>query len=185
MASVVFVCPECGAETAAVSSQVKLGLKCPSCENLVEMRRKHPPVKQSRFRLATRREAITTIGVLLAAIVVVAVVKSFFSRDRLEFNGGEVLYSSIHQKENAARLGRYLVSQGFFDGTKKTVELRDGDRAYEVRFVVKTGIDSDPMYIAVFRELAREIAFRVFGGKAVDVHLCDENLRTLRVIPTN
>ena len=49
--------------------------------------------------------------------------------------------------------------------------------------VVKTGIEQDPEYTEMGKLMAAEISSAVFNGDLVDVHFCDENLNTLRVLP--
>ena len=101
---------------------------------------------------------------------------------KLEFNRGELYYTSAVKKTEAERLGTYLVRSGYFDGERKTFQLDGRGRSYQVRCVVKKGIDSDPVFIEVFRMLADEISRNVFDNKAVEIHLCDEYMNTLRVV---
>lgn len=100
----------------------------------------------------------------------------------MEFNGGELYYTSNVSQVEASRLGSYLVSSQFFDGTRKTVQLDNNAGTYEFRMVVKKGIESDQEFLQLFKLFAAELSRDVFGGSQVDIHLCDERLETLRVV---
>jgi hypothetical protein len=102
---------------------------------------------------------------------------------RLEFNRGEVFYTTRATRDEATRLGNYLVRDGYFDGTPKSVQLTRDGRRVQVRLVVKKGTDTDPQFAGVFREFAAQINREVFTGQQFELHLCDEYLKTLRVIP--
>ena len=56
------------------------------------------------------------------------------------------------------------------------------DRTYEFRMVIKKGLESDPDVIQLMKQFASQLSVDVFQGNSVDIHLCDENLKTLRVV---
>ena len=99
------------------------------------------------------------------------------------FNGVQLFYTSTITEAEANSLGNYLIKSEFADGEKKTVQLNKSGNTYEVRMVVKTGIEQDQEYTALGKLMAAEISTEVFNGKQVDVHYCDENLKTLKVLP--
>ena len=100
----------------------------------------------------------------------------------LEFNGGELYYTSSVSERDAYKLGEYLVESGFFDGQGKTIQLNKTDDTYEFRMVIKTGIEKDEEFIQLFKMMCIELSDYVFNGNTVDIHLCDEYLNTLRVV---
>ena len=100
----------------------------------------------------------------------------------LEFNGGELYYTSSVSERDAYKLGEYLVESGFFDGQRKTIQLNKTGDTYEFRMVIKTGIEKDEEYIQLFKMMCVELSDYVFNGNPVDIHLCDEYLNTLRVV---
>ena len=101
---------------------------------------------------------------------------------RLEFNGGELYYTSSVTLEEATRLGEYMVESGFYDGNEKTVQLTKTGATYEFRMVIMEGLDEDQEYIFIAGMYALELSRKVFDGSPVDIHLCDVQLETLRVI---
>lgn len=99
------------------------------------------------------------------------------------FNGTQLFYTSTITETEANSLGKYLVKGKFADGEEKTVQLNKSGNTYEFRMVVKKGIEQDREFTELGKLLAAEISSEVFNGKQVDVHFCDENLKTLRVLP--
>jgi hypothetical protein len=81
------------------------------------------------------------------------------------------------------KLGEYLVDSGFADGETKSVQLNKSGKTYEFRMVVKKGIEQDQEYKNLGKMLGAEISADVFGGAQVDTHFCDENFKTLIVLP--
>ena len=100
----------------------------------------------------------------------------------IEFNGGELYYTSSILSREAYKLGEYLVDVEFFDGERKTVQINKTGNTYEFRMVVKKGMEKDEEVIQLLKIFSIELSEDVFNGYAVDVHLCDEYLETLRVV---
>lgn len=100
----------------------------------------------------------------------------------LNFNGGQLFFTASVTRDEANRLGQFLVREQLFDGDHKTVQLDKQGRTYSVRFVIKKGLDQDRETIDVMRLLAARLSAEVFYSAPVDIHLCDENLATVRVV---
>lgn len=105
---------------------------------------------------------------------------------RLEFNGGELYYTSQVTKQEAQKLGECLVEQDFFDGKEKSVQLDKEGETYVFRAVVKKelqeNIANNATLDPVFKFIALGMSVNVFGGSPVEIHLCDGSFKTLRVI---
>ncbi|MDR1380188.1 MAG: hypothetical protein LBJ47_01770 [Tannerella sp.] len=99
------------------------------------------------------------------------------------FNGTQLFYTSAVTERDADKLGAYFIDMGFADGDEKTVQLNKTGKTYEVRMVVKKGIEQDQEYKDNAKLLAAEISESVFDGANVDIHFCDEELNTLIVLP--
>jgi hypothetical protein len=100
----------------------------------------------------------------------------------LTFNGGQLLFTRAVTRDEAERLGPYLVRKNVFDGSRVTVQLDRSDRVYKVRLVVRPGGERDVQLNRRMRDLSPEISRDVFGGAFVDIELCDSRLNTLTVI---
>jgi hypothetical protein len=100
-----------------------------------------------------------------------------------QFNGTQLFYTDQITDQQADALGNYLVSSEFADGEYKTVQMTKEGNTYQFRMVVKQGIDSDPLFVNVARGFGVEISNTVFNGAQLEVHFCDNDLKTLRVIP--
>lgn len=100
----------------------------------------------------------------------------------LKFNGGQLFYTTAISKDIAERLGNYLVKVGVFNGDLKTVQLNKSGSTFEFRLVVKKGMEQDQEIIQFFKLFCKELSNNVFNSGQVDIHLCDEHLKTIRVV---
>lgn len=102
---------------------------------------------------------------------------------KLLFGSSELIYNAPITAAEATRLGAYLEHEEFFtSGDSKTVQLRRPDKSYEFRIIIKKGLEHDPETIAVMKAISQELSAKVFNGQQVDIHLCDDMLRTVRVV---
>jgi len=100
----------------------------------------------------------------------------------LTFNGGQLFYEPPVTAVEANRLGNFLVSNNVFTGDKKTTQITRLGDTYQFRMVAKKGIAKDQKFIDTCRAFCGDISRGVFNGAQVEIHVCDENLNTLRVI---
>jgi hypothetical protein len=102
----------------------------------------------------------------------------------LEFNRGELYYfTASMSRDDAEFLGQYLLRDGFFAGHPVNVQLRKDGQMLQFRLPVRQGLEKDESYLATCRKFAKELSKAVLHGGPVEVHLCDANFRTLRVVP--
>lgn len=100
-----------------------------------------------------------------------------------DFNGVQLFYTSGVRESLVDSLGQFLIASEFADGQSKTIQLNLNEQTYEFRMVVKKGIETDPEYIEFAKQYAAQMSASLFGGVQVDIHFCDDNMNTLRVIP--
>jgi hypothetical protein len=122
-----------------------------------------------------------TILLIFLAILLMGSCRNFGTEKK--FNGTQMFYTSTVTENEVDILGAYLINSGFADGEQKTVQLNKSGNTYEFRMVVKKGIEQDQEYRTLGKAMASEISLAVFNGSNVDLHLCDENLKTLIVLP--
>ena len=101
---------------------------------------------------------------------------------KLEFNGGDLYYTDNVTEVDAKKLGNYLVEQGFYDGKPKSVQLDKSGSAYQFRMVVQPEKQNDKATMEIMKTFGVELSSDVFNGAPVEMHVCDEQLKTLRVI---
>ncbi|MDQ6625030.1 MAG: hypothetical protein M3Y69_02655 [Verrucomicrobiota bacterium] len=127
------------------------------------------------------------VSILVILVALLRLVSCWTRADshgkKLEFNGGELYYTSAVTEAETKKLGEYLVKESFFDGTKKTAQLNKSGSTYEFRVVAKPGVADNPKMIELFKTVAAELSTNVFNGSEVVVHLCDDSLKTVKVIP--
>lgn len=102
--------------------------------------------------------------------------------DKIPFDESEVYYKAPVTKEEAQKLGNYLVKQSFFDKNPKSVQLlKEGD-TYQFRMVAKEGVDKDEAYAKIAETFAIHLSRDLYEGKLVEFHICDDQFKTLRTI---
>lgn len=103
---------------------------------------------------------------------------------KLDFKKGELYYTSNVTEDEAKKLGNYLTEIDYFnDQEKLSVQLDKANDTYQVRFVVKDGIENNEQIQQQFKQLAKIMSGKVFGGAKTEVHFTDQHLKTLKVLP--
>lgn len=101
---------------------------------------------------------------------------------KLEFNGGELYYTSNVTEGEAKKLGEYLVKEQFFSGRKVTSQLDKAGGTYQVRLVIMPEKQNDPQILAAMKTFVGEISANVFNNASTEIHVCDDSLKTIKVI---
>jgi hypothetical protein len=102
---------------------------------------------------------------------------------KLKYGSTELYYTDKVTKKEAKALGEYLVETNFTKGEqKKTVQLTKEGDVYQFRMVVKKGYLDDAEYDAIAASYAYNISKDVFDGKEVEIHFCDDQLGTKKVV---
>ena len=105
---------------------------------------------------------------------------------KLKYKKGELYYTKAVNEAEAKKAGEYLQNIGYFNDDKETsVQVDKSGDVYAVRFVVVEGADKNEEYAKKFQAVAREMSQNVFDGKKAEVHMCDDHLKTLKVISMN
>jgi hypothetical protein len=102
---------------------------------------------------------------------------------KLDFNGDELYYTKNVNEAEAKKLGDYLVKEQFFTGKKVTAQLDKAGGTYQVRLVILPEKQNDAQTLALLKTFAGEISANVFNNAATEIHVCDNSLKTLKVIP--
>ncbi|CAN5517939.1 hypothetical protein BH10ACI1_BH10ACI1_25710 [soil metagenome] len=121
------------------------------------------------------------LTLIIASLLVVGAACNNYGT-RLEFNGGEIYYTKNSNESDAKKLGQYLIEKGFFNGTEKSVQLDKSGSTNQVRIVIQPGQENDEKLAETLKNLARELSGEVFGGAPTEIHLCDNTLKTLKVV---
>jgi hypothetical protein len=94
---------------------------------------------------------------------------------RIDFGGGaEIFFTQGATEADARALGAFLREAGVFDGRRPmSVQVsRDGDRV-GVSIIIADDALNDPNAERDFREFGQEASQKAFGGRPVEVRLCD------------
>jgi len=102
--------------------------------------------------------------------------------EKLEFNKGQLYYTEKVKKEDARKLGEWLVKAGFFDGTPKTVQLDMNADTFLFRMVIKEEAQNSQNTIDLLQLFIYQISTEVFNGKVTNAHICNDRLKTIKVV---
>jgi hypothetical protein len=144
--------------------------------------------KQAGLPLVGRLAIAAGAGIVIVSVlVVIATYDSWSDRGglgkQLEFaKGGEIYYTSSVTEWDAQKLGNYLVKEGYFDGPRKSVQLTSDGELFQVRLVTVARVGNDEEFLGNYEILADELSRNVFNGRPVEIHICNEYLKTMRVV---
>jgi hypothetical protein len=165
---------------------------CRAIRVINDVRSRHPDEDEHLEQIAKRGG--TSIGSSLGIFVgfmalnfALAVVVEMISApmtlgQKMMFNGGELYHTSSVSEPEARKLGEYLVKSGFFDGSRKSVQITRSNGTIQFRMVVIKGMQTNPQLVQAATQFSKELSRDVFGGELVEIHLCDEYLKTLKVV---
>ena len=105
--------------------------------------------------------------------------------DEKTYNGVELYHTKSVTDAEASKLGDYLVSEHFADGKAKTVQLTKSGDIYQFNFVVKDGADKDTAIIKNTKLFSSMLSAQVFNGAKVEIHMCDEYMKSLKVFASD
>lgn len=135
-----------------------------------------------------KKKYITTITILTITILFTLLLSGCSGEDfgaKLNFgDNNELYYTDIVKVSKAQALGDYLINEGFFkeDDNERSVQLDKTGTTYEFRIVIKKGLEQDDDTIDILKIFTTELSDNVFDGASVDIHLCDDTFKTLRVV---
>jgi hypothetical protein len=95
----------------------------------------------------------------------------------------DVHYVGKATKDEAQKLGNYLIRSWGEAPNRRTVQLAKNDDGYQFRMVVKKEFQKDEVIMKKLAFDAARISRDVFNGAPVELQACDEHLVTLRSIP--
>tara|TARA_R110002073_G_scaffold108336_3_gene243382 strand:+ start:56070 stop:56474 length:405 start_codon:yes stop_codon:yes gene_type:complete len=104
---------------------------------------------------------------------------------KLEYDGTEVYYKGSVKKEEAEKLGQFLIRSEFTDGNRKSVQLTKDDELglYAFRMVTNKKAQEDKSYDVIFKILSMQVSDSILNKSPVDFHVCDNTFETVRIIP--
>lgn len=102
---------------------------------------------------------------------------------RLKVNQADLYYTTAVSKEDAQRLRDVLVESKICGDTPISMQITKSGKMLQFRFVVKPGADKDESQIPTVQAMGAMLSSVVFGGAPLEIHLCDDHFKTLRVVP--
>jgi hypothetical protein len=125
------------------------------------------------------KKYLTLIPVMLIFILLSGC--NFYGTEK-DFDGVQVYHTDKVTAAETDRLGNYLVKEKFANGEAKSIQLTKSGNTYQFRMVIKEGLDKDTTYWKTARFFGSMLSAQVFNGAPLEVHLCDDQLKTLKVL---
>lgn len=94
----------------------------------------------------------------------------------------QILYTSKITALEATTLKNYLIESKFADESPKTIEFDKKNDTYLFRMVIKEGLENDENTVKVLKVFGEAISKDAFNNKPLKVHMCNNNLITLKEI---
>ena len=105
------------------------------------------------------------LGTVLAFVIALSGCSNYGKEK--DFDGVELYHTENVTDQEADKLGNFLISQKFADGTGKTVQLTKSGSTYNFRFVVKKESAADPSITKTLKYFASLLSSKVFNGSPV------------------
>jgi ribosomal protein S16 len=103
-----------------------------------------------------------------------------FGRE-LSFGKAKLFFKLPVTESEARRLGEYLVAQEVLKPDSRC-QIAKQEGVYQFRFLAKEGIGLDQQFVTLLKVFASQLSQNVFEGAKVEIHLCDERLKTVQVV---
>lgn len=104
--------------------------------------------------------------------------------ERIFFGNDRLYYTKDISNEIANALGNFLQESGFFQGTGLQAQITKEGEAYQFKYIVKQGFENDAQYKATVSAFGLLISQAVFSGQRLDIHLCNDFMETIEVVPS-
>lgn len=104
---------------------------------------------------------------------------------QMEFeDGSEILYKGDVSKSDAEELGEFLKEVGYIgeEDNPVSVQLLGEDGIIKIRFVVEDRVFNDEKTLQNWDYATNDLQNRLYKGKRIEVHLCDPDFNTKKVI---
>jgi hypothetical protein len=96
----------------------------------------------------------------------------------------QLYYKSTVSRDEAQKLAAHLDATLFNHlENHATVQVNRDGNTYQLRFVTKPGVQPTEFEVLLLQAYGAQVSREVFGGAPVEVHLCDQSLETIRVLP--
>ena len=104
---------------------------------------------------------------------------------QLEVKKTVISYSKSIPKETAEKFAAHLLDIEFLDGNPGKIQLIQKAKTIQVRFIMHEEAFTSQDALEHYHVLRHGFASVVFDGEQVEIHFCDDNFVTKKVIKEN
>ena len=91
-------------------------------------------------------------------------------------------YTEAVTEAEAEQMRRFFLSYGGFSDGEKHFVLDKIDGRFQYKIEIFKELQEDRAYLDLLRNLAHSLSVEAFEGQGVDIHICDENFATVKVV---
>ena len=143
------------------------------------------PEARGGFPLGVRVTIICCLVFLAAVVVLVPIIALTGGGhgSKVQHGNIEVFYTEGATKAEADRLAAYLLKDPAGAGHRRSVQLKKTADGYQFRMPIKKEFQNDQKVLQGLQFDGARISRDVFDGAAIEVHACDQHLKTLKTFP--
>jgi len=112
--------------------------------------------------------------------------KTFYNKDipkLINAKKTQILYTNKVTKEETQKLANYLISSEFADDKNpKTIKFDKDNDTYLFKMVVYKGAEKNESNVTLLGLFAKELSEKVFDNKSVKLHMCDDEMNTIKIV---
>jgi rhomboid protease GluP len=147
-----------------------------------------PLTREGLGRRLPANFAVAGLGIVLvmggmAGLHAVFSANPAVSQNRVQRGGIEVFYGGGTTAAEADRLAAYLEKSWGQANDRATVKLDKSPAGWQMHMVVKPEHREDAETLAAIQIDVARVSRDVFDGAAVETHVCDERMRSVKVLP--
>jgi hypothetical protein len=129
------------------------------------------------------------LATILAGLFLLAMTSCSNYGTKLDVGDEDELYYTENVTEAEAKeLGDYLLDNKILfnnDGKKVSAQVDKDGETMMVKFVVQEQFHDDAEIGNQFQMIADMLSFKLYKGKPVEVHICDDKLKTVKTKKSN
>jgi|GEM_PF-2480699 len=100
----------------------------------------------------------------------------------LSLGAAKIYFTEGIKQDEAQKLGDLLWREKLIGAKPSTVQVRLKNQRYEVRVILSPGLETDLKTREWYKEISNIISRECFNGSPVDIHFCNDKMKTLSVV---
>ncbi|NLJ06779.1 MAG: hypothetical protein GX437_03810 [Sphingobacteriales bacterium] len=104
---------------------------------------------------------------------------------RIRIKNGDLYYTMNVEEAEAQKLADFLLKNQFYGDEEKSVLIDRTDGIYQFKMVVKPEFLENPGYAVLAQAFGLNLSQLVFDNQPVEIHFCDSEMNTIKILKSN